>query len=414
MVARLLLSLLFLLGTPSCFHRSLDASAEKTTPLSSPTFSRELAATAQSPWTECNRIETLVNGDAFYPPMLRAIREAKKTITFETFAYVPGQVATDFTNALVLKAREGVKVHMILDAIGSDHLGNEHLLPLRASGVEVHFYQPNLTLNTKAMNNRTHRKILITDGKIAFTGGAGFADPWRGEARNEEEWRDTQFIIEGPAVAQLQHCFNENWSKFSGRNLEGSDYFPQLPRKGSLRAHFVSDSPENHSHPIAHSMLAVINGAEKSLLLEQSYFIPNQTFRDALTRAVMRGVKVQIIMASEKIDSKPCRHASQNYWEELLQAGIKLYQFEPSMMHAKLLVADDRISIVGSGNLDDRSFFINDEVNLHVHSPTFARQQTVIFEKDLKRCREITFENLPDFLAPWHKRFGAWLVSPHL
>lgn len=413
-VARVLLGTFFLLGTSACFHRSLDDSVGKMTPLSSPAFSQKLATTAQAPWTLGNRIETLVNGDAFYPPMLQAIRDAKETITFETFAYVPGYVATDFTNALALKAQSGVKVHMILDAVGSDHLGKEHLDPLRASGVEIHFYQPYLTLNTKAMNNRTHRKILITDGRTAFTGGAGFADSWRGDARDENEWRDTQFLIEGPAVTQLQRCFLENWKKVSRTPLTGPGYFPPLSRKGSLRAHFVTDSPENHAHPIAHSMLAAINGAEKSLLLEQPYFIPDRTFRDAFARAVARGVEVKIIMASEKIDSKPCRHASQNYWAMLLSAGVKLYQFEPSMMHAKLLVADSRFSIIGSGNLDDRTFFLNDEVNLHVDSASFAREQTAIFEKDLKRSREITLDTLPQFLAPWPMRFGAWIASPHL
>jgi len=414
MVARVLLGSLLLLATPSCFHRSLDLSKVGNEPLSSAAFSRTLALTAQSPWTTGNRIKTLVNGEAFYPPMLAAIRSAKRSITFETFAYVPGHVATDFTNALVSSARKGVKVHLILDAIGSADLGKEHLDPMRASGIEVHFYQPYLTLNTKAMNNRTHRKILITDGKAAFTGGAGFADSWRGNARNENEWRDTQFQVEGPAVAQLQRCFVENWQKLSGTKIAGPEYFPTLTHRGPYRAHFVSDSPENHGHPIAHSMLAVIRGAEKSLLLQQSYFIPDRHFRKALAEARARGVTVKIIMASDKIDSKPCRHASQNHWRELLEAGVQLYQFEPSMMHAKLLVADARMTIVGSGNLDDRTFFINDEVNLHVDSADFARLQIEIFVDDLKRSREITLENLPDILAPWHQRFGAWLISQHL
>lgn len=413
-VARIALSATLILGVPSCFHRSLDSSVGKDISISNPGFSDSIAKTAQTPWTEGNKIETLVNGDAFYPEMLQAIQDAKHSITFETFAYVPGQVATDFTNALVLKAQEGVQIHVILDAIGSADLGTSHLKPMRYHGIEVYFYQPYLTLNTKAMNNRTHRKILITDGRVAFTGGAGFANSWLGNARDESEWRDTQYRIEGPAVAQLQQCFNENWKKLNGKALNGPLYFPTHSSKGPFRAHFVTDSPENHRHPIAHSMLAVINAAEKSLVMEQSYFVPNRIFREALVRAAKRGVRIHIIVPSEKIDSKPTRHASQNHWAKLLRAGIRLYQFDPTMMHAKLLVADDRFTITGSANLDDRSFFINDEVNLHVDSSSFAREQTAVFQRDLERCREITLANLTSLLAPWHQRLGARLISPHL
>ncbi|MGJ8697895.1 MAG: phospholipase D-like domain-containing protein [Verrucomicrobiaceae bacterium] len=409
-VARSLLASALLGNTTSCIHRTLEPAAGLNAPAPAPAIAQKTGI----PWTSGNHIRTLINGDQFYPPMLEAIRSAEKTITFETFAYVPGFVANDFTTALANKAKDGVNVHLILDAIGSAKLGSEHLTPLRQCGVQVHLYHPYHVLNPWRSNFRTHRKILVVDGHTAFTGGAGFADSWLGHAQSPKHWRDTQYRIEGPAVAQLQHTFNDNWKKLTGQTLTGSHYFPPLTKKGPYRAQFVPDSPRDPSHPLAHSVLIAINAAQKSLALQQSYFIPNPTFRRALVAAANRGVRIDIIVPGKLIDSRPSRYASQNHWAELLRAGIRLHQYETSMMHGKLLVADSRFTIVGSGNLDDRSFFINDEVNLHVDSPAFAREQLKMFRHDLSRCTQITLQNLPSHLEPALKRFASGLLAPQL
>ena len=188
--------------------------------------------------------------------MLQAIHSAEKSITFETFAYVPGTIANDFTVALCERAKAGVQVHLIIDAIGSAKLGKSHLNPMRACGVQVHLYHP---ISSLKWNRRTHRKILITDGKTAFTGGAGFADSWKGDARNAHEWRDTMYQIQGPAVAQLQTTFNENWNRLTGEKLSGPSYFPPLKSSGPLKASFIPDSPSDQRNPIAHGVLHAIN-----------------------------------------------------------------------------------------------------------------------------------------------------------
>ncbi len=359
-------------------------------------------------WTEGNRIDTLVNGKTFYPAMLTAIRNAKRSITFETFAYVNAPITTQFTEALAQKAHEGVEVRIILDAVGSKKLKPAHLSTLKKAGAQVYLYRPFKAWRLLHSNNRTHRKILIIDGKTAFTGGAGFAHSWL------TDWRDTQYRIQGPAVAQLQESFSENWLELSGETLKDSLYFPPLSPVGSHRAAFVSDTISNRENPLAHGVLEAIRSSRKSLLLEQSYFVPNATFRKALLDAAQRGVKIEIIVPGADIDSRATRYASQNHWRQYLESGIQLYQYEAGMLHGKLLISDGLLSIVGSGNLDDRSFFLNDEVNLHVHSRAFASDQERMFRQDLRKSRRITTANLSQLLAPWLSRTLAGFISAQL
>lgn len=383
-------------------------------PVSGKEFRKELSTVAGVPWIAGNEIKTLPNGDAFFPPMLAAVKSARKSITFETFAFVDAPVTRRFSKALAEKAKAGIPVKMILDDVGSAKAGEGNVKLMREAGVELHFFHPINILRPQISNNRTHRKILVVDGKVAYTGGAGFAFAWSGNAHNTKHWRDTQYEIRGPAVASFQEAFRENWFELTGEDLKGSSYFPRLQAAGSLPVQVVYDSPWDKNHPIAHSVLAAINGSRRSLLLQQSYFVPNREFREALLRAAERGVKVEVMVPNHLVDSKPTRYASQNHWAGLLKGGIRIFQYETTMMHAKLLVADERISIVGSGNLDDRSFFINDEINLHVDSKDFAREQTRMFRKDLLKCREITSGNLGEVLEPGYKRFFARFIESHL
>ncbi len=402
------------LAVVSCFSSQVDPTVGLGTPISSRAFPKELAKVCRSSWISGNRVRTFANGDAFFPPMLAAVKGARRSITLETFAFVDAQVTLDFSKAFAERARAGVPVKIILDKVGSAKAGKRNLALMKAAGVELYFYHPVNILRARYSNNRTHRKILVVDGEQAFTGGAGFAHAWTGDARGPMNWRDTQYQIRGPAVARFQEAFSENWRELAGEELVGSSYFPSLERVGDTALQVVYDGPWDGSHPLAHGVLATINGARESLVLQQSYFIPNRDFRSALRRAAARGVRVEVMVPNHLIDSKPTRWASQNHWQELLEAGIKLYQYERTMLHSKLLVADDRISIVGSGNLDDRSFFINDELNLHVDSRVFAAEQVAMFRRDLRESREITLVNLGSVLEPGYKRFFARFLESQL
>jgi len=408
------LALVGLFGLPSCFSSHVDSSVGLATPVISAGFSQELERVSRTPWIGGNRIETLPNGDAFFPPMLAAVKAARQSITFETFAFVDAPVTREFTRALAAKARSGVPVKMILDDVGSAKAGEANVRLLREAGVELYFYHPINILRPRYSNNRTHRKILVVDGKVAFTGGAGHAHAWSGNAHNTKHWRDTQYEIRGPAVTRFQQTFYENWYELAGEELRGISYFPRLSKAGKVKMQVVHDGPWDTHNPMAHGVMAAINGARDSLVLQQSYFVPNRDYRQALLGAAARGVKVEVMVPNHLVDSKPTRWASQNYWAELLRGGIRLYQYEATMLHAKLLVADEKLSIVGSGNLDDRTFFINDENNLHVDSRDFAREQLAMFRRDLKESREITFANLRSVLEPGYKRFFTRFMASQL
>ena len=398
----------------SCFSSTVDSWVGHGWDVRSKVFPKRMAEMSRTPWMGGNKVRTLPNGDAFFPPMLAAVKSAKRSITFETFAFVDAPVTREFSRALAERARSGVSVKMILDDVGSAKAGEDNVRLMREAGVELHFFHPINIFRPQISNNRTHRKILVVDGKVAYTGGAGFALAWSGNAHSTKHWRDTQYEIKGPAVAGFQKAFCENWFELTRENLGGSSYFPELVGVGKTPVQVIFDSPWDGSHPIAHGVLAAINGARKSLLLQQSYFVPNRDFREALLRAAARGVEVEVMVPNHLVDSRPTRYASQNYWAELLQGGIRIYQYETTMMHSKLLVADGQLSIVGSGNLDDRSFFINDEINLHVDSEEFAREQTEMFRKDLRSSQEITLVNLGRLLEPGYKRFFARFIESHL
>lgn len=398
----------------SCFSSPLDLTAGRGLAVGSEAFREEMERTAETRWIAGNEVGTLVNGAAFFPPMLQAIRGAQMSITLETFAFVNAQITYDFSRALAERAAAGVAVKVILDDVGSAKAGPKNVRLMREAGVAVSFYHPINFLRPRYSNNRTHRKILVVDGRVAFTGGAGFAQAWVGDAGRVGRWRDTQYEIRGPAVRRFQEAFCENWRELTGEVLRGERYFPRLEAAGNERVQVVFDDPWGPTNPIAQGFVAAINAARHSLVLQQSYFVPNRRFRRLLLGAAARGVEVSVMVPNDGIDSRPTRQASQNSWAELLRGGLRIWQYERTMMHAKLLVADGCWSIVGSANLDDRSFFINDEINLHVDSRSFAQEQLAIFERDLVDSREITLENLAEVLEPGYKRFFARFLESQL
>lgn len=374
-------------------------------------LSTQLAGT---PWISGNEVTTYVNGDHFFPAMITAMEKAEKSITLETFAFVESDVTREVSVLLAKKALEGAAVHLILDAVGSRNMGAGNFALLKNAGVEIELFRPFNYFIILHSNCRTHRKILIVDGKTAFTGGSGFANAWMGDAKSPEHWRDTHFRLTGPAVATMQGTFTLNWWELTGKMLSGPAYFPPLQKTGTHLVQVPAAGFDSHDHNLANSYLAAINAAQESLFLQQAYFIPNRQIRSALTKARKRGVEVTIMVPGPLIDSKFSRYASQNHWRELLSAGVSLFQYEPTMMHAKVLVADRRLSLVGSANIDPRSFNINDENNLHVISESFAKEQIAIIKNDLKVCQEITLQNLKTQLAPLPYRWAGRMIEGQL
>lgn len=377
-------------------------------------FKEQFAKVGKSQWLDGNKVETLTNGNSFFPRMLAAVKAAKKTIVFESFVVVDSQDTYELVMALSERSKAGVKVHVILDAVGCRKLDKRYIQAMREAGVEVELYRPFNYFRPLWSNHRDHRKILVVDGKVGFTGGAGHAHAWRGDARNESEWRDTQYEVRGPVVADLQRGFINNWKELTGRELSGEAYFPRLGKAGSMEAVSILGAPLEQGDTIGSTYLAAIDAAKSSILIEHAYFLPPKDLREAMKRACARGVEVEVILPGYKIDAKYVLIGSKLMWKELLRAGVKIYIYEPSMMHGKLMVVDDKLSIIGSGNFDPRSMFTNDELNLAVLDKAFAREQRAMFESDKLRCKKAIEEDaeVSFWALPW--QWSAWLAMPLL
>jgi len=339
-----------------------------------------------------NRIDALLNGDQIFPAMLQAIRAAEHTVTFETFIYWTGDVGREFAEALAERARAGVKVHVLLDWVGSSKMEDAQIDAMREAGVEILKYRPLRWYNISRINNRTHRKLLVVDGKIGFTGGVGIADKWSGNAQDPDHWRDSHFRIEGPVVAQMQAVWMDNWMKTTGKVLHGAAYFPALPAAGDSPAQMFSSSPSGGSESMELMYLLAITAAKKSIYLSSAYFVPDELVLQALISAVERGVKVQVIVPGKYIDTETVRRASRGQWGPLLEAGVEIFEYQPTMFHCKVMVVDELLVSVGSTNFDDRSFRLNDEANLNVYNEEFAQHKIAIFQQDLQQSRRITLE----------------------
>ncbi len=372
-------------------------------------FRRSMGVLLGPPMLDGNRVDVLLNGEEIFPSMLQAIRGARRTITFETYIYWSGSIGREFADALVERARAGVKVHVLLDWIGSVKMEDALLDELRAGGVELERYHRPHWYHLSRLNNRTHRKLLVVDGMVGFTGGVGVADQWRGHAQDEDHWRDTHFRLEGPAVAQMQAVFMDNWIKATGRVLHGGDYFPPLQPRGTMTAQMFSSSPTGGSESMHLMYLMAITAAQRSIELSSSYFVPDELAIRALADAARRGVRVRIITPGPDIDSEIVRRASRARWGELLEAGIVIAEYQPTMYHCKVLMVDELLVSVGSTNFDNRSFRINDEANLNVLDAGFARRQIEIFEADMARARVVTLEAWRQ--RPWQEKLAEHAAS---
>ena len=374
-----------------------------------PQFRRSLGVLLGPPIIEGNQVEALLNGDQIFPAMLEAIRGAKKTITLETYIYWSESIGTEFSEALAERARAGVKVHVMLDFMGSMKMDNAQVDKMKAAGVQVQRYHKPVWWKLARMNNRTHRKLLIVDGTVGFTGGVGIADQWRGNAQDEDHWRDSHFRVEGPVVGQMQAVFNDNWTKATGVVLDGPAYFPPLQPKGTMPAQMFSSSPTGGSESMHLMYLMAITSARETIDLSASYFVPDELTVRTLIAAARRGVKVRLITPGHIIDSDLVRAASRDRWPELLAAGVQISEYQPTMYHVKTLIVDKLLVSVGSTNFDNRSFSINDEANLNVLDAGFATQMTDVFDADWKLAKPVT----PQALAkrPWWEHVSTWFAS---
>lgn len=362
-----------------------------------PDFARAMGVLLGPAIVDGNRFAVLLNGDQIFPAMLAAIRQARKSITFESYIYWSGTVGSEFAEALAERSRAGVKVHVLLDWIGSNKMDPAQLARMEQAGIEVRRFHAPHWYNLARVNNRTHRKVLVVDGEIGFTGGVGIADQWTGAAQDAEHWRDTHFRAEGPVVAQMQAVFLDNWIKATGVVLHGADYFPELKPRGTGSAQMFSSSRSGGSESMQLMYLLAITAAQRSIHLSTAYFVPDSLTLRTLADAVKRGVKVQIITPGEHTDAEIVQHASRARWGALLEAGAEIYEYVPTMYHCKVMIVDALLVSVGSTNFDNRSFQLNDEANLNIYDAEFAARQVEIFEDDLRQSRRIT-------LAEWRQR----------
>jgi cardiolipin synthase len=365
--------------------------------LSEATFFPTIEAHTDAPIVSGNRIEVLLNGDETFPVMLRDIKTAKSTITFAQYLFEGGSLAREFAEAFAERCRNGVKADILLDSHGSGNTPADILALMRDAGCHVEFFRrveaPAILFPWKLLqyNYRSHRRVLVIDGKVGFTGGYGIADTWQGDGRTADHWRDTNARIEGPVVKFLQAAFAESWLETTGTAIGGEGYFPRLQPMGKVPAQIVSSSPAGGSFQNYMLFLLSINSARKSILITNPYFIPDEVMTDALLKAVSRGVHV-VILAPGKIDSRLTYVASRGHYGDLLLGGVEIYEYQAALMHAKTMVVDGVWATIGSTNFDNRSFALNQELNLTVYDGSITRRLEEIFREDLKHSKKISYE----------------------
>jgi cardiolipin synthase A/B len=372
-------------------------------------FRHEVAVTLGSPIIAGNRVVNLENGDAIFPAMLQAIRSARHTVNFETYIYWSGSIGREFAVAFAERARAGVEVRVIIDWLGSQDIDEALIELMVADGVEVQWFHPLRWYTLDRQNNRTHRKLLIVDGRVGFTGGVGIADEWTGNAQDPDRWRDSHYRIDGPAVAHMQSVFLGNWTRTGGTVLQGPLHFPMLEVAGESGVQVFASSPSGGSESMQLMYLMLLAGANHSIDLSAAYFVPDDEGRGALVDALGRGVRVRILVPGPLIDFAVVRRASRAQWGELLRAGAEIHEFMPTLFHCKTLIIDGGVASVGSTNFDNRSFRLNDEVSVNVFDPDVAAQLTAVFEGDLARSRRVTLEQWEN--RPWREKATEWFAS---
>jgi cardiolipin synthase A/B len=341
------------------------------------------------PLLKGNKVTALENGDQIFPALLEAIGSAQRTITFENFLFREGDVSDAFAKALAERARAGVEVHFLQDALGCNCLHGRAMNLVRKAGVHLEIFR---FLNLQ-INFRTHRKLLVIDGRTGYLGGTGIADDWKGDGRTAGYWRDSHYRLEGPAVAQMQDAFMDNWIQTRGELLHGDDYFPKLEPAGKDMCQVFKSSAGEGSDSARLMLLVSIAAARRHIRIANAYFIPDKLCMRTLIDALRRGVKIEIITPGPDIDAQTVRAVGKTRWRPLLEAGARFYEYQPARFHCKYLLVDDCWASVGSANLDNRSLSLNEEANLNVLDERFVAAHTGVFEEDKSHSREITLHN---------------------
>jgi cardiolipin synthase A/B len=363
-------------------------------------FRTTMAGVTGMPLVDGNRVSIHNNGDEFYPAMLKAIESACLSITMEQYIFWNGQAGRRFAEAFAEKAREGIPVRLLVDAIGSATLGSDIFKILEAGGCQLAWFRPIHWYTLHRANQRNHRKSLIVDGRIAFTGGSGIADHWLGSAENEHEWRDIQIRVEGPAVAAQQAGFAQNWLLTTGEIINGHEFFPQPQVSGNVPIQTILSSPAAGAGAAGTMYLLAVQCARSYLYIANPYFIPDARVIDMLARACRRGVSVKLMLAGKHNDTWWARQNSVRLYGKLLEAGVEIYEYEPTMLHQKTMVVDGVWATVGTTNFDNRSFALSEETNICFHDPSLVEQLWAAFCADLALCERV---ELPE----WQRR-GAW------
>jgi cardiolipin synthase A/B len=360
-------------------------------------FRHVIQSTCQAAIHFHNKVEVFTNGAQFYPAMRDAIRAAESSVNLEAYIFQPGEAADMLIEPLVERAQAGVEVRLVLDAIGSSGMRGAHRRRLTDAGCKINFYQQVKWYRLHRLNNRTHRELMVVDGRVAFTGGAGIADWWLRPHRGAATWRDTMVRIEGPIVAALQGTFSENWLECCGEILTAPRHWPALTEAGPTEAMLVKSSPSDRATSSRVVFQMLIEGAVREIDVSTPYFLPDRALRRALVRAAQRGVRVRVIVPGRHSDQRLVRLASRRLYRELLEAGVRIHEYRPAMTHVKALMVDDTWAVIGTTNIDNRSFEHNDEVNVAFSEAAVTERLRRDFEADLAASDEIT-------MAVWRSR----------
>jgi cardiolipin synthase len=357
-------------------------------------FLRALHGAAGECISEGNTVDLYQNGDEIFPPMLAAIHASRSTIHFSTYVYWAGVVPETFARALSDAALRGVVVRVVLDSEGTEPMPKGLVQQMRDAGCTVAWFRRMRWFDWMKYNHRTHRRLLIVDGTVAFTGGVGIADEWTGHAQSPAHWRDTHVRLTGPIVASLQGAFTDNWNQCTEELLlHGRDY-PKLQQTGDVPVCAVVSTPANGASEAQRVMAACVAGSTRTLHVSNAYFVPPASFIDALCAASERGVDVTILVPGPYHDQKIVQRASRHTWPRLVRAGVRIYEYQPTMMHAKTVIADGELLLVGSINFDPRSFALNAECGVVIVSRRHAADADRYFEDDITRSRQVTLEQL--------------------
>ncbi len=346
--------------------------------------------------TRGNRFTVLTNGDQIFPAMLESIRAAKRRISFETYIYTAGEMGETFTRAFEEAARRGVRVNLVVDAVGGSGIEKEHVKRLQVAGCRLATFNQPRWYSIEEINYRTHRKLLIVDGLTAFTGGVGIDDQWKGNAQDKDHWRDTMVQVDGPAARLMEGGFYENFAEATGEVTPELDDAPAgTDEEGA--AFIVRSSPSGGANDLKRLYLLGLGSARQSIAITTPYFVTDESSRWALQDAVGRGVKIRLLVEGDITDAMPVKYASRKHYEQLMELGIEIYEYQPTMMHTKSFVVDGVWSMFGSANFDNRSLELNDELNVAVTSRGLAARLMADFEKDLASSRRLE-------LASWRNR----------